>query len=188
MNRIQRQESMQNAHASMKNYGYFGSHNEWIGIDIEGQTNNEMKIDNDVSPNLFVDGEYNTYYMLTMRNSKKYWYKMNLKFDHISNKVTGIGTDNIGTFTINGIFGKINNLSRIAVTKQYIGKHSVEMRVECNKAVSEFVGAWHLRRNKTICWGACGFALNTKSSETVPQTNDEGMKAAFLQKNDTTIQ
>ena len=55
MNRIQRQESMQNAHASMKNYGYFGSHNEWIGNDIQGQTNNEMKMDNNRSSNLFVD-------------------------------------------------------------------------------------------------------------------------------------
>ena len=113
---------------------------------------------------------------------------MNLKFDHVSNKITGNGRDNVGAFTINGIFGKINGLRRIAVTKQYIGKHSVEMRVECNKAVSEFVGAWHLRRNETICWGACGFALNIKSCQRVPQTNDEGIKAAFLQKNDETME
>ena len=169
-------ESMDDAHASMKNYGYFGSHNEWIGNDIEGQTNNEMKMDNDMSPDFFVDGEYCTYCdgdyyaycMPTMRYTEKNWYKMNLKFDRVSNKVTGNGRDTVGAFMINGIYGKINKVYRIAVTKQYIGKHSIEMRVEWNNAVSEFNGRWHLRRSQSICWGSCGISkpktIDTKNT------------------------
>ncbi len=78
-----------------------------------------------------------------------------LSFDHQELKVTGRGIDDVGTFSIDGIYSL--NTRRIGFTKKYqkgkgnlsenIG-HTVIIQLEWNLKKRQFDGKWYVRTKK----------------------------------------
>ena len=186
------------SYGNMLNAGYFKSDIEWIcEIIDENESNEGSNIIQMNSNNVFMDGEYDSYYKFSLSLCGKYWHKMNLTFNHDSNEVNGYGIDKGGKFKINGLFSSINDVSRIALTKQYIG-YQAHMRLEYRN--NQFIGAWHIKpkveyfkienkrfkEERLLTWGECGFKLaRPKPTIITPETSnndchDMDVTAAFL--------
>ncbi len=82
-------------------------------------------------------------------------YQFSLLFDPQSMKVTGSGSDDVGTFTIDGTYS--TETSRIALTKTYqagtgnrsenLG-HQVTIQLTWNAQNNQFEGKWYVQTNK----------------------------------------
>lgn len=82
-------------------------------------------------------------------------FQLQLTFDTGLSKVTGFGTDDIGSYVIDGCFS--TQTGRIGLTKTYqIGTgnlvenlgHNVIIQVEWNRLVNHFEGKWYVRTSK----------------------------------------
>jgi hypothetical protein len=92
-------------------------------------------------------------------------YQMNLHFDPQEWKVTGSGTDDVGMYSIDGIYS--THSRRIGLTKKYhpgtgnlsqnLG-HSVIIQLEWNRYNNQFEGKWYVRTQKFK--GSGDFKLN----------------------------
>eukprot|EP01083_Nonionella_stella_P276168 938262_1 len=176
---------MQNAKISMTNKGYFLGQNEWInGGNIASEQNEGI---------VFMSGIYNEWYMMTMRNTPKHTFTIDLNFEN-DFTLNGFGVDDIGQFVINGIYN-INTL-RIALTKQYncSDKRALEIRLEYKLEEREFIGAWHVWYNKVgdkidynstqknwIQWGAYGFGLKNNQISQGEQIIDNVEGVDYIQ-------
>ncbi|CAF1286552.1 unnamed protein product [Rotaria sordida] len=82
-------------------------------------------------------------------------YRVLLTFDRSLGKVTGQGTDDVGSFTFDGIFSSEN--FRLALTQQYeagtgdptqnLG-HTSTIQLTWNSDNNQFEGAWYVRTHK----------------------------------------
>ena len=77
---------------------------------------------------------------------------MSLSFDHQASTITGSGSDNVGTYVIDGIFS--SHSRRVGLTKKYqlgIGNplenlgHTVTIQLEWNSSHRQFEGKWYVR-------------------------------------------
>jgi hypothetical protein len=82
-------------------------------------------------------------------------HQFQLSFDGLQSTVTGSGSDNIGTFSINGVYSV--STGRMGLTKIYqLGTgnplenlgHSVTIQVEWNRYNNQFEGKWYVRTSK----------------------------------------
>ncbi|CAF4225525.1 unnamed protein product, partial [Rotaria sordida] len=81
--------------------------------------------------------------------------QFSLSFDQQSMKVTGSGTDDVGTFTIDGIYS--SKTHRIGLTKTYqrgtgnpsenLG-HRVIIQLTWNAQNNQFEGKWYVQKNR----------------------------------------
>lgn len=82
-------------------------------------------------------------------------HKFSLSFDSQSMKVTGTGSDDVGTFTINGDYS--TETRRIGLTKKYqagtgnrsenLG-HGVSIQLAWNTQNNQFEGKWYVQTSK----------------------------------------
>jgi hypothetical protein len=82
-------------------------------------------------------------------------YQFSLSFDPRSEKVTGSGSDDVGTFTINGIYSV--EASCLVLAKKYqagtgnrsenLG-HQVTIQLTWNAQNNQFEGKWYVQINK----------------------------------------
>ncbi|CAF4828917.1 unnamed protein product, partial [Rotaria socialis] len=91
-------------------------------------------------------------------------YHLSLFFDHQSLRVTGSGSDDIGSFTIDGIYSI--QTQRIGLTKTYAQGtgnlsenfgHDVIIQLKWNSKNSQFEGKWYVKTRITVeCQGGGG--------------------------------
>lgn len=81
--------------------------------------------------------------------------RLSLKFDHIAMKVSGAGSDDVGSFTVTGIFS--TETQRLGLTKKYrLGTgnasenlgHSVTIQLYWNPNTNQFEGKWYVQTKK----------------------------------------
>ncbi len=82
-------------------------------------------------------------------------YQFSLSFDPQSEKVTGSGSDDVGTFTVDGIYSA--ETGRLGLTKSYqsgtghrlenLG-HQVTIQLTWNAQNNQFEGKWYVQTNK----------------------------------------
>lgn len=82
-------------------------------------------------------------------------YQVQLTFDGDQSKLTGSGTDDVGIYTIDGIYSPFTR--RIGLTKRYqLGTgnplqnlgHTVTIQLEWNILSNQFEGKWYVRTSK----------------------------------------
>lgn len=82
-------------------------------------------------------------------------YEMVLKFDPQSSKITGWGCDDVGKFTVQGIYS--HQTRRIGLTKTYIAGtgdrkqnlgHNVEIQLTENVKLQQFEGKWYVQTSR----------------------------------------
>lgn len=81
--------------------------------------------------------------------------RLSLKFDAIQMKVSGAGSDDVGSYTITGLYSP--STQRLALTKKYtqgtgnpsenLG-HSVTIQLYWNPKQNQFEGKWYVRTSK----------------------------------------
>eukprot|EP01084_Bolivina_argentea_P189873 326426_1 len=132
---------------------------------INGTTKPDRLINNKSSifidaNKLFMSGDYNGYYTYKRKTNvveKHHPTNVNLEFVQQQQEIIGSGTDNVGDYTMNGVYS-INTL-RIALRKKYIQGtgnsilrdgtsgnkgHFVEIRLQYDPEISQFVGQWYI--------------------------------------------
>ncbi|CAF1047009.1 unnamed protein product [Adineta steineri] len=81
--------------------------------------------------------------------------RFSLTFENSSTTVKGTGSDDIGKFTINGVYS--HETSRLGLSKKYqLGTgnktqnlgHTVTIQLTWNKSSNQFEGKWYVRTNK----------------------------------------
>lgn len=79
-------------------------------------------------------------------------YELSLSFDHQAFTITGSGSDNVGTYTVDGVYSPQSR--RIGLTKVYqLGTgnklenlgHTVTIQLEWNWNHHQFEGKWYVR-------------------------------------------
>lgn len=98
-------------------------------------------------------------------------YQLSLSFKHSSGKVTGHGSDDVGDFTIDGIFSSKN--LRLGLTQKYkagtgnpsenLGHISI-IQLQWNSSKNEFDGKWYVKTYKYS--GNGHFKLRLEESST----------------------
>jgi hypothetical protein len=124
------------------------SHANFVG---KTTTNNEEKQLIDIKS--FQSGPWESHYF--QYNKSHGPYKVDLTFDGEQSRVTGSGVDDVGMYSIDGIYSIENG--RIGLTKQYqLGTgnpvqnlgHSVAIQLEWNRINDQFQGKWYVRTKK----------------------------------------
>jgi hypothetical protein len=123
----------------------------WFEWNYASQPSNATSIED--SDNLFPSGSWVSRYFQYKR-----WHgphTFSLSFDHQKFKVAGCGTDDVGTFSIDGIYSLTTH--RIDLTKKYQEKtgnpsenlgHTVAIQLEWNFKERQFDGEWHVQTKK----------------------------------------
>ncbi len=122
-----------------------------IFVNKVDKTSSETKMKD--SDNIFLSGHWVSHYF-----HYEQWHgphTFSLSFDHQKLKVTGRGIDDVGTFSIDGIYSL--NTRRIGLTKKYqegtgnllenLG-HTVIIQLEWNFEKRQFDGKWYVRTKK----------------------------------------
>lgn len=112
----------------------------------------ETKIEH-LDNNIFPSGDWTSSYFQYHRSHGPYTFS--LMFDHQELKVTGSGKDDVGVFSIDGIYSL--NTRRIGLTKTYqkgtgnslenLG-HTVTIQLEWNFQKYQFEGKWYVSTHK----------------------------------------
>lgn len=106
-------------------------------------------------------------------------YRMRLTFDRTLGTVTGQGTDDVGNFTIEGIFSSEN--LRLALTQSYVAGtgnptenlgHTSTIQLTWNSIKNRFEGKWYVETSKYRGHGSFEMTLET-SSELLLNNNTE---------------
>ncbi|UJR06977.1 hypothetical protein I4U23_011265 [Adineta vaga] len=82
-------------------------------------------------------------------------YNLALTFNHSLDEITGRGTDDVGDFTINGVFSSINlRLDLIQTYKKGTGDpnenlgHTSTIQMTWNSTKNQFEGTWYVQTYK----------------------------------------
>jgi len=131
----------------------------------KGTTNDEEKI---IDLKLFQSGLWESQYFQYDK-----WHgphQFQLSFDFEQSKVTGSGSDDIGQYTIDGLYSIHTRRMGLTKTYQYgtgnplenLG-HSVIIQVEWNRNYNQFEGKWYVRTAKF--YGSGKFTLKSDTQQ-----------------------
>ncbi|CAF1173020.1 unnamed protein product, partial [Adineta steineri] len=117
--------------------------------------------------NQFISGVWSCqYYQYNIWHGR---YRFSLVFDSETQKVTGNGSDNVGVYTIEGIYSsRTNRMGLIKTYQKGTGNpiqnlgHDVTIQVVWNSNQRQFKGKWYVRTNKYS--GQDKFKLKLKKS------------------------
>jgi hypothetical protein len=107
-------------------------------------------------------------------------HQLQLSFDGIQSKVTGSGSDNIGTYSIDGVYSIPTG--RIGLTKTYeLGTgnpvenlgHTVTIQVEWNRYNNQFEGKWYVRTSKFMGSGEFKLQYNKQQQQSYSSVYDK---------------
>ena len=102
------------------------------------------------------------------------YYRINILFDHQTNKLEGNGSDHIGDYTLDGIYSTKTN--RIGLTKTYVEGtgnfqenlgHTVTIQISWNSIQHQFEGKWFIQTNN--CFNQDKFQLKIEKREKYSQ-------------------
>lgn len=142
---------------------------------VSRNTTNEEELKS-IDLNLFQSGIWRSqYYQYSKWHGPQ---ELQLTFDSLQSKVTGSGSDNIGVYSINGIYSTQSR--RMGLTKTYqLGTgnplenlgHDVTIQVEWNRYNQQFEGKWYVRTNKFR--GSGDFKLTYIQSSSISSIYDK---------------